>query len=184
MRAGAKEVLSSLEESFNSATAEQRGKALYIVPFWLDIKVGRGKTWRQWPEGLFNRNLGHKAISHPFHSLAHQMGNAGPSPSKHLLLLWPSFHSLALGRGTEELVFLIPGGIHLHPISISCTGVCAALVSFLLKLYFVNFPSPPSQGVGPCKVLKLEKVLLSLYLLPFPSSCSPTYPAHPHGSAS
>ena len=96
--------------------------------------VRRGKSWRNWPEGLFNGNLGHKAIPHPFHSSAHQMGNAGPSPSKHLLLLWPCFHSLALGRGTEEPVFLIPGGIHPNPISVCCTGVCAAQVSFLLKL--------------------------------------------------
>ena len=62
------------------------------------------------------------------------MGNAGPSPSKHLLRLWPCFHSLALGRGTEEPVFLIPGGVHPNPISVCCTGVCAAHVSFLLKL--------------------------------------------------
>ena len=96
--------------------------------------VRRGKSWRNWPEGLFNGNLGHKAIPHPFHSSAHQMGNAGPSPSKHLLLLWPCFHSLALGRGTEEPVFLIPGGIHPNPISVCCTGVCAAQVSFLLRL--------------------------------------------------
>ena len=96
--------------------------------------VRRGKSWRHWPEGLFSGKLGHKAISHPFHSSACQMGNAGPSPSKHVLLLLLSFHSLALGRGTEESVFLIPGGIHPNPISVCCTGVCAAPIVFSLKL--------------------------------------------------
>lgn len=82
-------------------------------------------------------------------------------------------------RGTEELVFLIPGGIHLHPISICCTGVCTALVSFLLKLYFVNFPSPPSQGVGPCKVLKLEKFCFLYTCFLFPAA-APLHTQHTH----
>lgn len=139
----------------------------------------RGRSCRHLPEGLFGWEDGIQCnFPSPLHSSAHQMRNAGPSGRKHV----PLPLSLLLPASTWERNrgVCLPHAWRNHPkpVSVCCTGVCAALVAFLLRLTVYlscqfSFSSWSRYWSVQSTKTFLGKVLLSLSHAPFPNSCSP-----------